>query len=346
MDDEEEIDSPPRRGRKKGKGRRRKKEDDEDFVPDDYVPSDGENPSGQSSSEASPPLSPVSDTKPKRKYKKAPKENVAIPDGNGPGAHRMHTDDPPAPAKTDGHQVAFELRSLNPFIMCTLCRGYLRDAHTIKECLHSFCKVCLHAFFDRLDRVHQKARCPRCDIVLDGLDPIKQSLRYDRSLQDFVDKILPEVVAKEDQLKQQIYGANYRKSSSAKEIEFKLPSARPLASTPTPKKDSSTPVGGTRLNPTYIIFEVQPDNTESAEDPLPTIAKPFLRTATRLTIRQLKKFLGTKGIDVPPDKMEVLCKGEIMGNEHSLEFIKKTKWRAQSHHLTLYFRRKPDLTLA
>ena len=38
------------------------------------------------------------------------------------------------------------LQDLNPHIMCVLCGGYLVDATTIVECLHSCkCFVVLHA---------------------------------------------------------------------------------------------------------------------------------------------------------------------------------------------------------
>lgn len=33
------------------------------------------------------------------------------------------------------------LQTINPYITCNLCRGYLIDATTIVECLHS-CKYC------------------------------------------------------------------------------------------------------------------------------------------------------------------------------------------------------------
>ena len=30
------------------------------------------------------------------------------------------------------------------YITCVLCRGLFRDAHTINECLCTFCKVCIY----------------------------------------------------------------------------------------------------------------------------------------------------------------------------------------------------------
>ena len=38
---------------------------------------------------------------------------------------------------TDGREMTFEVRTLNPYLSCGLCNGYLREAFTITECLHS-----------------------------------------------------------------------------------------------------------------------------------------------------------------------------------------------------------------
>lgn len=43
------------------------------------------------------------------------------------------------------------LSSVNPYITCNLCKGYLIDATTIVECLHS-CKY-------RISWVHESSRC-------------------------------------------------------------------------------------------------------------------------------------------------------------------------------------------
>jgi hypothetical protein len=39
-------------------------------------------------------------------------------------------------------QIKFRTRILNQFLLCSLCMGYFRDAHTIRECLHT----CMHSF--------------------------------------------------------------------------------------------------------------------------------------------------------------------------------------------------------
>nr|XP_033330213.1 polycomb group protein Psc-like isoform X2 [Megalopta genalis] len=52
------------------------------------------------------------------------------------------------------------VKELNEHIVCPLCRGYLVDATTLVECLHSFCRGCI------VRRLSSGARaCPVCDVA-------------------------------------------------------------------------------------------------------------------------------------------------------------------------------------
>ena len=53
------------------------------------------------------------------------------------------------------------LQQLNPHIMCVLCGGYLVDATTIIECLHS-CKCTLVFRQDELKTMIKSCVCWRC----------------------------------------------------------------------------------------------------------------------------------------------------------------------------------------
>ena len=82
------------------------------------------------------------------------------------------------------------MERLNKYLVCTLCDGYFREAHTVPECLHTFCKECLFAEFHRGART-----CPTCGTAL-GLNA-ESKVVYDRNLQSCVDKLFPEFVARE-----------------------------------------------------------------------------------------------------------------------------------------------------
>ncbi|XP_036031536.1 polycomb group RING finger protein 6-like [Onychomys torridus] len=57
------------------------------------------------------------------------------------------------------------LSELNPHISCSVCKGYLIDATTITECLHTFCKSCIIKHFEH------SYRCPKCNIVVHEAKP-------------------------------------------------------------------------------------------------------------------------------------------------------------------------------
>ncbi len=40
-------------------------------------------------------------------------------------------------------QIEFDLRTVNPFIVCQLCAGYIVSATTIIECLHTCTYLCV-----------------------------------------------------------------------------------------------------------------------------------------------------------------------------------------------------------
>ncbi len=43
--------------------------------------------------------------------------------------------------------VTIPTSSLHQHLICSLCNGYFRDPHTISDCLHTFCRICLVMYF-------------------------------------------------------------------------------------------------------------------------------------------------------------------------------------------------------
>lgn len=80
-----------------------------------------------------------------------------------------------------------QLQDLNPHIMCVLCGGYLVDATTIVECLHSFCRSCIVKY------LQTSYHCPVCDVEVHKTKPLLH-IRPDRPLQDIVNKLVPGLV--------------------------------------------------------------------------------------------------------------------------------------------------------
>ncbi|KAM7253925.1 hypothetical protein ACFE04_031607 [Oxalis oulophora] len=68
---------------------------------------------------------------------------------------------------------------------CPLCNKLLKDANTISECLHTFCRKCI---YDKITEEEIES-CPICGIDL-GCAPLEK-LRPDHTLQDVRSKIFP-----------------------------------------------------------------------------------------------------------------------------------------------------------
>ncbi|KOX80506.1 Polycomb group protein Psc [Melipona quadrifasciata] len=88
------------------------------------------------------------------------------------------------------------LREVNPYLICPLCRGYLIDAITVVECLHSFCRSCI------LKHLNTEAHCPSCKHVLNKAKP---NIKADKALQDIVYKLVPGLYHKEMRRRREFY---------------------------------------------------------------------------------------------------------------------------------------------
>ncbi|KAG8389262.1 hypothetical protein BUALT_Bualt02G0210700 [Buddleja alternifolia] len=84
------------------------------------------------------------------------------------------------------HQVVRVRReAIAPCMTCPLCHKLFRDATTIIECLHTFCRKCI---YKKLSDEEMEC-CPICNIDL-GCVPLEK-LRPDHNLQDVRSKIFP-----------------------------------------------------------------------------------------------------------------------------------------------------------
>ncbi|CAL1538832.1 unnamed protein product, partial [Lymnaea stagnalis] len=90
----------------------------------------------------------------------------------------------------ENNMLWIPIQSVNPHLICGLCQGYLYEACTITECMHSFCKNCIVKHLDR------SLNCPMCAILIHPTDPFVH-IRLDGLLQDIVYALLPHVEKEE-----------------------------------------------------------------------------------------------------------------------------------------------------
>ena len=102
-----------------------------------------------------------------------------------------------------------KLCTLNPHIVCRLCAGYLVDATTIVECLHTFCKSCIVRY------LQSSKYCPTCEICVHETDPLSR-IKRDMVMQDILDKILPDIQPKERKAEKAFLASLHTKETEQK----------------------------------------------------------------------------------------------------------------------------------
>ncbi|XP_046850786.1 polycomb group RING finger protein 1-like [Xenia sp. Carnegie-2017] len=96
---------------------------------------------------------------------------------------------------------SIQIKLLNPHITCPVCQGYLVDAITITECLHSFCRGCIVKHFER---VRCNYKCPLCHELVHKTNPW-YNLKTDCVLQDIVNKLVPDFAEAEERQRRVFY---------------------------------------------------------------------------------------------------------------------------------------------
>ncbi|KAL4156884.1 hypothetical protein PRNP1_005910 [Phytophthora ramorum] len=252
----------------------------------------------------------------------------------------------------DARTVTLTLAELTEHLGCALCHGLLRDAHTIPDCLHSFCKSCIYRHF----LVKASRICPKCNKMLSPR-PIA-TLITDQKLQEVVDRIFPEFKEQEAILEKEFYTKNNFKlkedisdrtktvgtstdgvnGSSAPEA----PANRGRSMNTTPTKNShrlqSTDNGLMVSCSRQFTIEVYPQQTNAKA--LPTLKFPFMQVNGNLKMFELRKLV-RKRLKLPGEvQMEMACMGTTVGPELSVHFIQRTIWRHQNQKepLVLHYR--------
>ncbi|KAJ8025333.1 Polycomb complex protein BMI-1 [Holothuria leucospilota] len=117
-------------------------------------------------------------------------------------------------------KTRLKLTDLNPLLTCSLCKGYLIDATTLTECLHSFCRSCLVRY------LQTSKQCPKCDTLVHKTRPLHNAsssrlarspgnLGVDRALQNIVYKLVPGLFKDEMKKRRDFYTQNPQAGTSS-----------------------------------------------------------------------------------------------------------------------------------
>jgi len=255
------------------------------------------------------------------------------------------------PTRSEAH-ITFQTRILNRYISCRLCHGYLQEACTIIECLHTFCKTCIARHFQG------SSECPTCKKAL-GVNPA-DGVRNDRTLQSIVDKVFPhyanEPANRESQ--ESLKQACARTRTPAPRVHAArtapLPRAHAHASRLAPvhahralwweQSDEIEPAAKRARPPTeplQLSFEL----VEEAGTLLPLrLERPFLRTDASMTVAHVRKHLARKAGSELSEGMvlQLFCHEQLLRPECALGKAYRECWNNPLKDMVLTFRVAKD----
>uniref|UniRef100_A0A2C9L0E8 RING-type domain-containing protein n=1 Tax=Biomphalaria glabrata TaxID=6526 RepID=A0A2C9L0E8_BIOGL len=201
------------------------------------------------------------------------------------------------------------IQSVNPHLICGLCQGYLYEACTITECMHSFCKNCIVKHLDR------SLNCPMCAILIHPTDPFVH-IRFDGLLQDIVYALLPHV-EKDELMKEKAFYEKHNREINKTQTRVAV-KAQP-AILPTPPRHSS-----------YKHLYVPPISLRlkclEAKDDIHNLTKEYIRVTGGATIHSLSEFLKKKLQIQDTHKIALYCPSRsgyvCLNNSHTLKAVK------------------------
>jgi len=232
------------------------------------------------------------------------------------------------PPIRDGRSVDFPVSNLHDHLVCKLCTGYFRDAHTLVDCLHTYCKSCLILFFQ------QKGLrcCPTCNTKLSPDPFFMGELMPDRTLQSIVDKTFPFMKTKDEEDEKQFY--------ISRGIDIKPEYAHEEQRG---KKASVGSMRGKTIDLDKMI-EIQLDADTIPPNKcqqLPTLKCPLIYLSSQTKIGTIKLYLIKKlGLSdtTAHSNIQIFCNGIPLGDESTLMFIVRTIWITPNTMLILKYR--------
>ncbi|XP_063221215.1 polycomb group RING finger protein 3 isoform X2 [Bacillus rossius redtenbacheri] len=219
-----------------------------------------------------------------------------------------------------------KLKTLNNHITCQICRGYLIDATTVTECLHTFCKSCL------VKHLEENNTCPTCQIVIHQSHPL-QYISYDRTMQDIVYKLVPDLQQKEMKREREFY--RLRGETCPKDFPPTACEAEEEKVPADPHEEDYH-----RYDEQVNVFlDTKPGTT------LKALNRKYLRLSANTTITTLKKYVAKQVLPSCYEyrNIDILCNNELLGKDHTLKFVYVTRWRFRDGPIKLDYRPKLDL---
>ncbi|CAH0548526.1 unnamed protein product [Brassicogethes aeneus] len=237
-------------------------------------------------------------------------------------------------------QEKIKLTEINSYITCFLCKGYLIDATTISECLHSFCRSCIIEF------LQENSHCPVCEVIINKAKP---NLKLDKTLQDIVYKLVPQLFLNEMTRRKKFYFAHPEVAAKAspedrgEDIERTIFNPQDVISLSIEYiSDDSTP-GAIRLPTANPINNNNNEESKSTKMDLDENAesqmKRYLQCPGMCRVEVLKKFVRNKySVDTSKFHIDILYKRVPLPDHYTLIDIAYIYSWKRNEPMTFYFR--------
>jgi len=224
---------------------------------------------------------------------------------------------------------------INEMITCKICSGYLVDATTIVECLHTFCKSCIVKHLNSDDN----NTCPQCDEVIHQSHPLNY-IKFDRTMQDIVYKLVPNLEKDEYKRERDFYAE--KGVPCPKDVEAETEKDEKLK-----KEEEEDQTPDAHANNDYhrldeqVNIVLEPRENSKMKD----IRRKYIRCSSLATITHLKKFIALKCLDSMDRyrEIDVTCDEELIPKDHTLKFVYITRWRTKPAPLKLVYSPKIDI---
>ncbi|XP_067038871.1 polycomb group RING finger protein 5-B-like isoform X1 [Acropora muricata] len=274
-----------------------------------------------------------------------------------------------------------KLEELNPFIMCELCKGYLIKPTTIAECLHTFCRSCIVQYLQESEEnicpqcstvIHEtnpfemlRSDQKLQDIIfklVPGLherervreEEFNRSVRLGKRDTEGLKRKQKESDVDAEQPRKKHKNTSRRTTDHSDDSDGKqnfhrddpqigvcLQYLRNHDEEEVSSEDNSKRSPDERRKPEKSPESSTEDSRLSSS--MWELVRKYIRCSSRTTIGHIKKYLKLKLKLSAVDQVEVMCNGEIMGKDHTLEFVFMTRWRIKGNTiLTLQYRPKLD----
>ncbi|EPQ18801.1 Polycomb group RING finger protein 5 [Myotis brandtii] len=245
------------------------------------------------------------------------------------------------------------VKDFNPYITCYICKGYLIKPTTVTECLHTLepflqghyevldlkpndevvlvevvkynhCRVCKTCIVQHFEDSND---CPRCGNQVHETNPLEM-LRLDNTLEEIIFKLVPGLREQELERESEFWKKNKPQENGQDDTsKVDKPKVDEEGDENQDDKDYH------RSDPQIAIcLDCLRNNGQSGDNVVKGLMKKFIRCSTRVTVGTIKKFLSLK-LKLPSSyELDVLCNGEIMGKDHTMEFIYMTRWRLRGEN--------------